>query len=54
VTIPGSGLVTFFLAGARRVEALRVEPLRVEALRELLFARDEDPRRVLVAGIPRR
>jgi hypothetical protein len=48
VTIPGSGLATF-LAGARREDVLRVD-----VLRELLLERDEDPRRVFVAGIPRR
>jgi hypothetical protein len=48
VTIPGSGLVTFFLAGARRV------PEERDVLREELLDRDEEPRRVFVAGIPRR
>ncbi len=43
-TTPGSGLVTFFFCGARRELDFR----------EVLLERDEDPRRVLVAGIPRK
>jgi len=42
--MPGSALATFFFWGVRRVVDLR----------EVLLARDEDPRRVLVAGIPAR